>query len=125
MKPFMIGDRRLAFDITNADDLRRLETGFASLCAQHDRYTAEMAGEGMSASEQMRALYDMYRAFFETVFPGRGEEIVGAEPSVAHAQRAFSRFAVYLRTSLEEEAQQEDTVRSLFLGDGTASDGGA
>lgn len=125
MKPFIIGDRRLAFDITNADDLRRLETGFAALCAQNEQRAAEMAGEGVSASAQMRALYDMYRAFFETVFPGRGEEIVGAEPSVAHAQRAFSRFTVYLRTAMEEESRQEDTVRSLFLTADAAQDGGA
>lgn len=114
MKPFIIGDRRLAFDVTNADDLRRLEQAFDALCGSS---TAEAAqGEDMSASAQMRALFGMYRTFFETVFPGRGEEIVGSEPSVAHAEQAFARFAVFLRTALEEEARQDSTVRALFLG---------
>ena len=34
MKPFIIGDKRFAFDVTNADDLRRLERAFEMLCLQ-------------------------------------------------------------------------------------------
>ena len=72
MKPFIIGDRRFAFDVTNAIDLRRLEGAYAVLCAKSEeqRLLAEDAQNGMTASEQMRAIFDLYHNFFRCGLSG-------------------------------------------------------
>lgn len=123
MKPFMIGDRRFAFDVTNADDLRRLERAYAILCSCGSDLDA--AG-GESASEQMRMIFTMYRDFFEAVFPGRSAEIVGEEPSVGRAGRAFDRWVNYLSGCVEDEQRNDRMMRQIYLGDttvGTAAPG--
>ncbi|MBE6657127.1 MAG: hypothetical protein E7604_01655 [Ruminococcaceae bacterium] len=126
MKPFVIGDKRFAFDVTNADDLRRLERAFSLLCTQNNEMTAA-DGAAMSASEQMRTIFRMYHDFFETLFPGRSAEIVGEEPSVGRAGRAFDRWAAYLRSCVEEEERCDRMMRQIYLGEmtvgETASDG--
>ena len=114
MKPFMIGDKRFAFDVTNADDLRRLERADAVL--EKHSAAADAQDTPPSASEQMQALYDVYYDFFEAVFPGRAAEIVGVEPSVGRARRAFDRFAAYLRGCVEEEERNERMMRMVYLG---------
>ena len=116
MKPFVSGDRRYAFDITNADDMRRLEKAFALLCAQGEGLSSADGTEGESASARLLALFDAYCAFFEAVFPTRGREIVGEEPSVGRAVRIFDRFTAYLRDSIEEERRLDDAVRRLYIG---------
>ena len=53
MKPFIIGDKRFAFDVTNADDLRRLERAF-------DRFAAYLHGcieEEARCDRVMRQIY--------------------------------------------------------------------
>lgn len=123
MKPFIIGDKRFAFDVTNADDLRRLERAFEMLCSRNDEMTAA-DGMGISASEQMRAIFGMYHDFFEAVFPGRSAEIIGEEPSVSRAGRAFDRFTAYLRGCIEEEARCDRMMRQIYLGEAdTVGDG--
>ena len=118
MKPFIIGDKRYAFDVTNADDLRRLERAFSLLCAQNDTMdTAD--GAAVSASEQMRTVFCMYRDFFEALFPGRSAEIVGEEPSVGRAGRAFDRWTSYLRGCVEEEVRCDRMMRKIYLGEET------
>ena len=116
MKPFIIGDKRFAFDVTNADDLRRLERALGLLCERNEQMTVA-GGKEMTASEQMQAIFGLYRDFFETVFPARAAEIIGTEPSVAHAGRAFDRFAAYLHSCVEEEERCEQMMRRLYLGD--------
>ena len=120
MKPFVCGERRYAFDITNADDMRRLEGAFVQLCARSDALSGGEGAEGERASARLTALFDAYYAFFEAVFPTRGREIVGNEPSAGHAARIFDRFCVYLRDSLEEEKRMDDAVRRMYLGERTA-----
>ena len=115
MKPFIIGDKRFAFDVTNADDLRRLERAYAVLCRCNDDMHA--GGEAASASEQMRVIFGMYRDFFEALFPGRSAEIVGDEPSVSRAGRAFDRWAAYLRACIDEEARTDRMMRQIYLGE--------
>lgn len=123
MKPFIIGDKRFAFDVTNADDLRRLERAFEMLCSRNSEMTAA-DGVGVSASEQMRTIFCMYHDFFEAVFPGRSAEIIGEEPSVSRAGRAFDRFAAYLRGCIEEEARCDRVMRQIYLGEAdTVGDG--
>ena len=127
MKPFVIGEKRFAFDVTNADDLRRLEKAFSILCAQNDEMTAA-GGEAVSASEQMLTIFRMYRDFFETLFPGRAVEIVGEEPSVGRAGRAFDRWTAYLRSCVEDEQRNDRMMRRIYLGEatvGTADEIGA
>ena len=119
MKPFVIGDKRFAFDVTNADDLRRLEKAYSILCAQNDGLT-EACGETRSASEQMQTIFGMYHDFFETLFPGRSAEIVGEEPSVGQAGRAFDRWTAYLRGCVEEEQRNDRMMRRIYLGEATA-----
>lgn len=118
MKPFIIGDKRFAFDVTNADDLRRLERAFAVLCKQNGAMTATDGAE-VSASEQMRTIFGMYHDFFEALFPGRSAEIIGDEPSVGRAGRAFDRWAAYLRGCIEEEARSDSMMRKIYLGEET------
>ena len=120
MKPFIIGDKRYAFDVTNADDLRRLERAFALLCERNEQMTAA-GGEEMTASEQMLAIFRLYHDFFDTVFPSRAAEIVGGEPSVSHAGHAFDRFAAYLRSCVEEEERCEQMMRRMYLGEADAA----
>jgi hypothetical protein len=123
MKPFVIGEKRFAFDVTNADDLRRLEKAYSILCAQNDGLT-EACGETRSASEQMQTIFGMYHDFFEAVFPGRSAEIIGEEPSVSRAGRAFDRFAAYLHGCIEEEARCDRVMRQIYLGEAdTVGDG--
>ena len=116
MKPFIIGDKRFAFDVTNADDLRRLEKAFSILCAQNDEMTAD--GEtGLSVSEQMLTIFRMYHDFFEALFPGRSAEIVGSEPSVGRAGRAFDRWTAYLCSCVEDEQRSDRMMRQIYLGE--------
>lgn len=124
MKPFIIGDRRFAFDVTNAIDLRRLEGAYAVLCAKSEeqRLLAEDAQNGMTASEQMRAIFDLYHNFFDAVFPGRAAEIIGDVPSVSRAGQAFDRFCAYLHACVEEEEQSARTMRRIYLGEGEPTD---
>ena len=118
MKPFIIGDKRFAFDVTNADDLRRLERAFSLLCKQNDGMnTAD--GAAVSASEQMLTIFRMYRDFFEALFPGRSAEIVGEEPSVGRAGRAFDRWTAYLRGCIEDEQRNDRLMRRIYLGEET------
>lgn len=122
MKPFVCGERRYAFDITNADDMRRLEGAFAQLCARADALpSVESEGAG-NASARLSALFDAYCAFFEAVFPTRGREIVGNELSAGHAARIFDRFCTYLRDGLQEEKRIDDAVRRMYLGERTDGD---
>ena len=116
MKPFIIGDKRFAFDVTNADDLRRLERAYAILCSNNSDMTA--AG-GESASEQMRMIFTMYRDFFEALFPGRSAEIVGEEPSAGRAGRAFDRWVNYLGGCVEDEQRNDRMMRQIYMGDTT------
>ena len=118
MKPFVIGEKRFAFDVTNADDLRRLEKAFSILCAQNDGLTAD-CGKAKSASEQMQTIYGMYHDFFEVLFPGRSAEIVGEAPSVGQAGRAFDRWTAYLRSCVEEEQRNDRMMRRIYLGEAT------
>ena len=113
MKPFIMGDKRFAFDVTNAVDLRRLEHAFAILCEQN----TAVSDTQMPASEQMQRIFGMYRDFFEAIFPGRSAEIVGEEPSVGRAGRAFDRWVAYLHTCIDEEARCEQMMRRLYLGE--------
>lgn len=118
MKPFVVGDRRFAFDVTNADDLRRLEKAFSVLCTQNDGLTAA-CGEAKSASEQMQTIFGMYHDFFEALFPGRSAEIIGEEPSVGQAGRVFDRWTAYLRGCVEEEQRNDRMMRRIYLGEET------
>ncbi|MBQ7301350.1 MAG: hypothetical protein IJW77_16110 [Clostridia bacterium] len=124
MKPFVNGEKRYAFDITNADDVLRLERAFAEqyprVCAMR---TAGETDDAVSPSEQMRMLYALYHDFFETVFPGRGDEIVGSVPSAAAAGRAYERFITYLHACIDEESRHDAMVQKLYL-DGAAGAGG-
>ncbi len=123
MKPFIIGDKRLAFDVTNANDLARLERAYAALCArQAIPGSAGGVSAEMPASEQMRAIFDMYHDFFDAVFPGRANEIVGDMPSVSRAGQAFDRFTAYLHACVEEEEQNARMMRRIYLGEGETSD---
>ena len=124
MKPFVIGEKRLAFDLTNADDLARLERAVAAFCRTCGEMDAAQDGEetGGSVAQELQRIYALYRDFFGTVFPGRAEEIVGSAPSVGNAKRAFDRFAAYLQTCLEEERRQDDAMRLLYLGRSGAGD---
>ena len=119
MKPFIIGDRRFAFDVTNAIDLRRLEGAYAVLCAKSEE---QRGASGMTASEQMRAIFDLYHNFFDAVFPGRAAEIIGDVPSVSRAGQAFDRFCAYLHACVEEEEQSARTMRRIYLGEGEPTD---
>ena len=121
MKPFVIGDKRFAFDVTNADDLRGLEKAFSILCAQNDGLTAAY-GEAKSASEQMQTIFGMYHDFFEALFPGRSAEIIGEEPSVGQAGRAFDRWTAYLRSCVEDEQRNDRMMRRIYLGEATVGD---
>ena len=120
MKPFIIGDKRLAFDVTNANDLQRLERAYAALCEKHEEVGEGGMGE-LPASEQMRAIFGMYHDFFAAVFPGRAAEIVGDVPSVSHAAHVFDRFTAYLRDALAEEEQNTRVMRRIYLGEGEAA----
>ena len=124
MKPFNIGDKRFAFDVTNADDLRRLERAFALLCERSEQMNAA-GGAEMTASAQMQAIFGLYYDFFETVFPARAAEIIGTEPSVAHAGRAFDRFAAYLHGCIAEEERCEQMMRRLYLSETKAENDSA
>ncbi len=118
MKPFIIGDKRFAFDVTNADDLRRLERACALLCAKNTQYVQSASdADADAASVQMRTIFGIYRDFFETVFPGHSAEIIGEEPSVSRAGRAFDRFAAFLRGCVEEEERNAVVMRRIYLGD--------
>lgn len=123
MKPFLFGDKRYAFDVTNADDLARLERAFAGMMCAGQELTE---GEA-SASEKMRAVFSAYQTFFETLFPGRGGEIVGDTPSAGRAVQAFERFTVYLNSSIAEANRMEQMLEALYLGKecGPASPAGA
>ena len=101
--------------------MRRLEKAFAQLCAQGEGLSSADSEEGDAASARLLALFDAYCAFFEAVFPTRGREIVGDEPSVGRAVRIFDRFTAYLRDSIEEERRLDDAVRRLYIG---GTDGG-
>ena len=119
MKPFIIGDKRFAFDVTNAVDLRRLEGAYAALCAKSEEQS-RLADDGsceMAASEQMRVIFAMYHDFFDAVFPGHAEEIIGDVPSVSRAGHAFDRFTAYLRSCVDEEEQNASVMRRFYLGD--------
>lgn len=117
MKPFIIGDKRLAFDVTNANDLQRLERAYAALCEKQASVGEVGMGE-LPASEQMRAIFGMYHDFFAAVFPGRAEEIIGDVPSVSHAAHVFDRFTAYLHAALAEEEQNTRVMRRIYLGEG-------
>ncbi len=116
MKPFIIGDKRFAFDVTNANDLHRLERAFAHLCSKNSAPGGPVDGDGC-ASEQMRAIFGIYHDFFDEIFPGRAEEIIGDMPSVSRAGHAFDRFAAYLRACVEEEEQNARMMRRIYLGE--------
>ena len=118
MKPFIIGDKRYAFDVTNANDLHRLERAFAKLCAKQN---AQLGGDdpaaNLSASAQMRAIFDLYHDFFNELFPGRADEMIGDEPSVSRAGGVFDRFTAYLHACIAEEEQNARMMRRLYLGE--------
>ena len=121
MKPFIIGDRRFAFDVTNAIDLSRLESAYAVLCAKSEE---QRGSSGRTASEQMRAIFSLYHDFFDAVFPGRAEEIIGDVPSVSRAGQAFDRFCAYLHACVEEEEQSARTMRRIYLGEDASAEAG-
>lgn len=124
MKPFIIGDKRYAFDVTNANDLCRLERAFAKLCAkQNAQLDGDDPAANLSASEQMRIIFGLYRDFFDEIFPGRGTELIGDTPSVSHAGVVFDRFTAYLHACIAEEEQNARMMRRLYLGDAD-TDGG-
>jgi hypothetical protein len=68
----------------------------------------------------MLTIFRMYRNFFETLFPGRSAEIVGEEPSVGRAGRAFDRWTAYLRSCVEDEQRNDRMMRRIYLGEATA-----
>ena len=46
-------------------------------------------------------------------------EIVGEEPSVGRAGRAFDRWTAYLRSCVEDEQRNDRMMRRIYLGEAT------
>ena len=125
MRPFMIRDRRIAaFDITNADDLKRLEAAYKAMAEHHEMLRC-MDFETMQPSEIARLVFGGFQVFFAALFPGREEEIVGKTPSVACARQAFGQWTAYLCDCMTECEQMDEAMRRLYLGDAAEESGNA
>lgn len=113
MPAFVYKDRALTFDLTNADDLLRLQNACAALETAEETIVKRYTQDG-DLAEQMRALHDMYGDFFAAVFPKHGRELVGNAPSAAEAIKAFKAFLQFLAECRSEEERMEEELRRCY-----------
>ena len=114
MKPFIIHDRHFAFDITDADDLGRLQKASAWLAQRCDEMTGEGAVKDMDAAGHMKAIFSMYRTFFGILFPGMETVILGEKQSVSNAKKVFGLWLSYLGDCMEEERRSDAMMRKIY-----------
>ena len=114
MRPFIIHERRFAFDITDAEDLGRLQKASAWLVQRCDEMTDEGAVMDLDAAEHMKEIFTMYRTFFGILFPGMETTILGEKQSVSNAKKAFGLWLSYLEECMEEERKSDAMMQKIY-----------
>ena len=114
MKPFIIHDRHLAFDITDVDDLSRLQKASAWLIQRCDEMTGEGAVKDLDTAGHSREIFSMYLTFFGILFPGMEKVILGEKQSVSNAKRAFGLWISYLGECMEEERRSDAMMQKIY-----------
>ncbi len=113
MSVFVYKEKTFAFDVTNADDMLRLQEACRAMEAAEQTILQHPAEENACIA-QLRACYTMYRSFFMTVFPERGKDIVGPAPSAMEGIKAFRAFLRFLEECRAEEAALEKELCDCY-----------
>ena len=141
MRPFIVNEKRYSFDLTNAYDLARLQKASAVLdaeaCEFEDTADSRYGGhypvylqpdaDMTDAARDMLLLCRRYYTFFEILFPGKGECILGRNPSFGQAREIFAKWIAYLRAGMEEERRADRLMECIYRdtdGDMRSGDGG-
>ena len=128
MRPFIVNEKRFSFDLTNAYDLARLQKAAAVLDAETGdfedtadsryggHYPAYLQSDAdmTDTAREMLLLCRRYYTFFEILFPGKGEFLLGRNPSVGQAREVFAKWIAYLRAGMEEERRADRLLECFY-----------
>ena len=118
MASFIYHGQTLSFDLTNADDMARLEAACSGLEAGEALLKRSAAKDGCppGQAETLRGYYTLFSDFFAALFPGREKLILGKHPSAAEGMKAFCAFLGFLEDCKKEEQQLEEMLLSFYGG---------